>query len=246
MCGRYTVTSPGQVIAEAFDVDEPIELAPRYNVCPGQDVPVVRVRRGEDGRSLDLLRWGLVPWFAKEPGPAARMINARAERAATSPAFRDALRERRCLLPADGFYEWQASPHGRGALKQPFYLRRADGKPIAFAGLWERWQSREKDGRRIESCTLLTTEPNDVLRPIHDRMPVLLHPDAWALWLDRDVHDVERLRPLLVPAPAGDLVAMPVTTWVNDPKHDDPQCVAPAPEPPAGRQLTLLGARDGR
>lgn len=223
MCGRYTITSPAQVIAETFGVPNPeIELAPRYNVCPGEDVPVVRL--GRDGeRRLDLVRWGLVPWFVAEPGPAARMINARAETAATSPAFREALRRRRCLVPADGFYEWQAV--GRGP-KQPHYVRRADGRPIAFAGLWERW--RGKDGRRLDSCTILTTAPNELLAPIHDRMPVVLDPAAWATWLDRDVGDVERLRELLAPPPSTELVAYPVTTWVNDPKHDDPACIAPA------------------
>lgn len=224
MCGRYTITSPGQIIAETFGIDEPIELAPRYNVCPGQDVPVVRTRHGASDRTLDLLRWGLVPWFAKEPSPAARMINARAETAATSPAFREALRRRRCLVPADGFYEWQATAAARRAPKQPFLIRRADGKPLAFAGLWERWHG--KDGSRIESCTLLTTMPNELLRDIHDRMPVILAPDAWALWLDRELQDVERVQPLLAPSPAEDLVATPVTTWVNDPRHDDPRCTA--------------------
>lgn len=234
MCGRYTITSPAKVIAEVLGIDEPIDLAPRYNVCPGQDVPVVRVRRGEEKRSLDLLRWGLVPWFAKEPGPAARMINARAETAATSPAFRDALRERRCLVPADGFYEWQAQGGPRGP-KQAFWLHRPDGKPFAFAGLWERWKG--KDGTRIESCTILTTAPNELVRPIHDRMPVILPPDAFDLWLDRDVHDVERLRPLLAPLPASELVATPVSSWVNDPRHDDPQCIVEVK--PVPRQLTL-------
>src|SRR3954447_10106058 len=134
MCGRYTITSSAQVIAEVFGVTEPFELAPHYNVCPGQDVPVVRARHGDGDRTLGLLRWGLVPWFVKQPAPAARMINARAETAATSPAFREALRRRRCLLPADGFYEWQASAVRR-APKQPFLVRRADQQPLALAGL---------------------------------------------------------------------------------------------------------------
>ncbi len=221
MCGRYTITSPAQVIAEVLGVPDPgIELAPRYNVCPGEDVPVVRLDR-EGERRLDLVRWGLVPWFVPEPGPAARMINARAETAATSPAFREALRRRRCLVPADGFYEWQAV--GRGP-KQPYYVRRADGGPIVFAGLWERW--RGKDGRRLDSCTILTTAPNELLAPIHDRMPVLLDRSAWATWLDRDVGDVERLRELLATPPPVELVAYPVSTWVNDPKHDDAACIA--------------------
>jgi putative SOS response-associated peptidase YedK len=225
MCGRYTITSPAQVIAEVFGaVAGPVELAPRYNVCPGQDVPVVRTRHGADDRELDLLRWGLVPWFVKEPGPAARMINARAETAATSPAFREALHRRRCLLPADGFYEWQASAGKRGP-KQPFHIRRADGRPLALAGLWERWKG--PDGTKLESCTVLTTAPNALLAPIHDRMPVVLPPDAWSLWLDRTVQDVERIAPLLVSAPADEMVAVPVSTRVNDPKHDDPQCLAP-------------------
>jgi putative SOS response-associated peptidase YedK len=205
-------------------VAEPLDLAPRYNVCPGQDVPVVRTRHGADDRTLDLLRWGLVPWFVKAPAPAARMINARAETAATGPAFREALRRRRCLLPADGFYEWQASAAKRSP-KQPFHVRRADGRPIALAGLWERWKG--PDGSRIESCTVLTTQPNERLAAVHDRMPVILAPDAWPLWLDRTIEDVARVAPLLVPAPAADLVVTPVGTWVNDPKHDDPSCLAP-------------------
>jgi len=222
MCGRYTITSPGQVIADAFGVEEPVELAPRYNVCPGQDVPVVRLARDGEHRRLDLVRWGLVPFFAKEPGAAARMINARAESAATSPAFREALRRRRCLIPADGFYEWQAAA-GRGP-KQPYYVHRADGRPLAFAGLWERW--RGKDGARLDSCTILTTAPNELLAKVHDPMPVVLAPHAYELWLDRAMQDVERLRPLLVAPPSAGLVAYPVGTWVNDPKHDDPGCVA--------------------
>ena len=230
MCGRYTLTSPAKIIAEIFGVEEPIELAPHYNVCPGQDVAVVRTRHGDSDRVLDLLRWGLVPWFVKEPGyPAARMINARAETAATSPAFREALRRRRCLVPADGFYEWQAQASAaKRAPKQPFFVRRGDGQPIAFAGLWERWKGA--DGRRIESCTLLTTTPNELLRGIHDRMPVILPAGAWPLWLDRAVQDVERIAPLLAPAPPQDFVASPVGSWVNDPKHDDAQCVAPVAE----------------
>jgi len=222
MCGRYTVTSPGQVIAEAFGVDDPVELAPRYNVCPGQDVPVVRLARDGETRRIDLVRWGLVPFFAKDPGPAARMINARAETAATSPAFREALRRRRCLVPADGFYEWQGAGRGR---KQPFYVRREDGRPLAFAGLWERW--RGKDGTKLDSCTILTTTPNELLAGIHDRMPVVVPPDAYARWLDRDLQDVEELRPLLATPPAAGLAAYPVGLHVNDPKHDDPQCIAP-------------------
>jgi putative SOS response-associated peptidase YedK len=216
------------VIAEVFDVPEPIELAPHYNVCPGQDVPVVRARHGDGDRTLALLRWGLVPWFVKQPGPAARMINARAETAATSPAFREALRRRRCLLPANGFYEWQASALRRGP-KQPFFIRRTDDAPIALAGLWERWKG--PDGSRIESCTVLTTIPNERLVDVHDRMPVILPRDAWSLWLDRDVQEVERIAPLLVPFPADDLVVTPVSTWVNDPKHDDEGCVAPLAQP---------------
>jgi len=225
MCGRYTITSPAQVIADVFGVAEPIELAPRYNVCPGQDVPVVRSRHGADERVLGMLRWGLVPWFMKTPPPAGRMINARAETAATSPSFREALQRRRCLLPADGFFEWRPGATRRDP-KQPFYVHRDDARPIALAGLWERWKA--PDGTRLESCTVLTTTPNELLAPVHDRMPVLLAPDAWSLWLDREMQDVAHLAPLLVPAPPDDLVVTPVGTWVNDAKHDDPRCIAPA------------------
>lgn len=224
MCGRFSITSPAREIAAAFGVAEPFDLAPRYNVCPGQDVPVVRSRHGADERVLDLVRWGLVPWFVKEPGPAGRMINARAESAATSPAFREALRRRRCLVPADGFYEWRPGATKKDP-KQPFHIHRGDGRPLALAGLWERWKA--PDGSRLESCTILTTTPNELLAPVHDRMPVILAPDAWSLWLDREVQEVERIAPLLVPAPPEHLVVTPVSTWVNDPKHDDPLCLAP-------------------
>jgi len=219
MCGRFTLTTPTEIVAQLFDIASAPSLRPRYNIAPTQDVAAVR--RGDDGNTLVLLRWGLVPSWAKDPAIGNRMINARAETVADKPAFRSALRKRRCLIPADGFYEWRKS----GSAKQPYLLRRADDRPFALAGLWERWQ--HDDSASIESCTILTTTPNDLMRPIHDRMPVILAPDAWGVWLDPATQDPEGLRTLLTPCAEDLLVAEPVSTYVNSPRNDDPRCREP-------------------
>lgn len=227
MCGRFLLNSPAQVIAEAFGVPEPAELAPRWNIAPGQTIAAVRApgeaRGGAGARELAWLRWGLIPAWAKEAPRDARLINARAETAPEKPAFRSAFRTRRCLVPASGFYEWQATG---GRAKQPFAIGVAGGGPFAIAGLWEVWRPRE--GPTVESCTLLTTDANALVRPIHDRMPVILPPESWEPWLDPALRDVERLRPLLRPFPAGQMTAVAVSAWVNNPRHDDPRCVEPA------------------
>jgi putative SOS response-associated peptidase YedK len=242
VCGRFTLTSPAQAIAEAFGVEPPADLAPRYNIAPSQDVLVVRAAESGE-RTIAPVRWGLVPWWSKEIPRSLSTINARAESAAEKPAFRDPFRQRRCLVPANGFYEWQPSPGGRGGPRQPFLARLRGGEPFAIAGLWERWRPRARsdgpsapgagDGERLESCAILTTAPNPLMAPIHDRMPVLLPPEAWDLWLDPREHDVERLRAILRPFPAEAMEAIPVTPWVNDPRHDDPRCVEPQPRAPA-------------
>jgi putative SOS response-associated peptidase YedK len=223
MCGRFTLRAPASVVAEQFALFEVPPFAARFNIAPSQPVPVIRLAPDEPAprRELVWLRWGLIPSWAKDRTIGNRMINARAESVAEKPAFRAALRRRRCLVAADGFYEWQR----RGKQKQPYFVRIRDDRPFAFAGLWETWQG--PDLSSIESCTLLTTEANDLMRPIHDRMPVILAPDAYQPWLDPSVQNSEEILPLLKPFPSETMIAYPVGTLVNNPAHDDPQCIAP-------------------
>jgi len=222
MCGRFTLSNPdAEQLAAQFGVAALPDLRPRYNIAPTQPVAAVRRAAGKAIREMALLRWGLVPAWAKDPTIGVRLINARAETAAEKPSFRVAFRRRRCLIVADGFYEWQKQQSG----KQPYYIRLRGGRLFAFAGLWERWTG--PDGQEIESCTLLTTAPNDLLRPIHKRMPVILHPDDYALWLDPAVGDRQRLQPLLRPYPAAEMEAYPVSRRVNNPRNDDPRCIEP-------------------
>lgn len=225
MCGRYTLTSPAQAIADVFGIDGEIAAAasgpPRYNVAPGQDVWIVRADRTGRHRELASVRWGLVPSFAETPSPAATMINARAETAATKPAFRKPFRRRRCIVPADGFFEWQRRSGG----SQPYLIGNRDHRPFGMAGLWDVW--RGAGDERIESCTILTTAPNQLVSPLHDRMPVILAPDDFALWLDPREADVERLTAVLRTAPSEELEIHAVSTRVNDTRNDDPECLTP-------------------
>lgn len=214
MCGRYSLTTPVEAVGRLFEVAERPNLPPRYNIAPSQQAPVVRADAA-GGRVLAPMRWGLIPSWAKEAKIGYRMINARAETVAGKPAFRGAFRHRRCLVPADGFYEWRKL----GATKQPYRITRADGAPFAFAGLWERW--RAPDGAVIDSFTIITTVANETLRPIHERMPVILDPADFGAWLEAG--GVGRL----VPYAGAELAAIPVSTRVNSPKNDDPACIAP-------------------
>lgn len=218
MCGRFTLRTPVPDIAEAFGLGDLPPLTPRYNIAPTQ--PVAAVRRTADGRrELVLLRWGLIPAWADDPAIGNRMINARGESVATKPAFRQAFQRRRCLIVTDGFYEWQKT----GTKKQPYYVHRRDDRPFAFAGLWEHWS---REAAAIQSCTIITTAPNAVMQPIHDRMPVILAPDDYERWLDpRPLGDAPWAA-LLRPYPAEALEAYPVSTSVNSPQHDAPECVA--------------------
>lgn len=222
MCGRFTLTTPGDLVAEAFGLDERPELAPRYNIAPTQPVAVVRRVGPGEPRRLALVRWGIVPSRTREPWKQGPLINARSESAAERPVFRGAFRQRRCLVPADGFYEWKPVPGARA--RQPFFVRRADGRPFAFAGLWEPGPGT---GDPQDSCTILTTDPNELLRPLHDRMPLILDQEAYDLWLDPSVRDPGRLRPLLRPCPPEALLVHPVGPKVNDPKNDEPECMRP-------------------
>jgi len=222
MCGRYVLTAPGEALAELFGLDAAPALAPRYNIAPTQDVLVVR-RAADGGRELAAVRWGLIPHWARDARTGARpLINARSETAHQKPAFRDAFRRRRCLVPASGFYEWQRRGAGRGG--QPYYFHAADDGLLAIAGLWARWP--DPLGEPRESCTLLTTTPNEVVRPVHERMPVLLPRSAHGRWLDPATVPAQ-LTPLLAPCPAGVLAVHPVSPRVNNPREDVPDCIAP-------------------
>jgi putative SOS response-associated peptidase YedK len=221
MCGRFTLTTPTPVLAELFLFPDPGPEPPRYNVAPTQAVATVRAGADPGHRELAWCRWGLIPSWADDPAIGNRMINARAETAAEKPAFRSVIRHRRCLILADGFYEWQK----RDGAKQPYYFRRKDGRPFAFAGLWDRWQDGDK---RIESCTILTTDANDLLRPVHNRMPVILEPEAYERWLDPAVQKVDEVKPFLQPYRAGDMQSYAVSLVVNNPRNDVPKCIEPA------------------
>ena len=219
MCGRFTLTSPAQIIGETFGVEPPEGLAARYNIAPGQAIMALRRASAGSHEAFAFLHWGLVPSWSKEAPRDARMINARSETVAEKPSFRDAFRSRRCLIPLDGFFEWRREVGAR----QPYLIRRKDLAPFAIAGLWERWR---RDGQKtLESCALLTTTPNELMQPIHDRMPVLLPPQAWERWLDPEMRDAEELRGLLRPAPAEEMEAFAVCSHVNNPRNDDSGCL---------------------
>jgi putative SOS response-associated peptidase YedK len=219
MCGRYTLSQSEESIAAAFGITAIPKLLPRYNIAPTQPVPTVLLRN-ESQRQLQLLHWGLIPSWAKDPSMGAKMINARAETIAEKPSFRSAFRRRRCLIVADGFYEWQR----RDKRKQPYYFRVGAGELFAFAGLWEHWQNAAGD--EIESCTIVTTDPNDLMQSIHDRMPVILHPQDYDRWLD-PATDSSRLLELLRPFEANEMQHYPVSLEVNNPRHDSPNCIQP-------------------
>ncbi|HTZ80802.1 MAG TPA: SOS response-associated peptidase [Stellaceae bacterium] len=215
MCGRYVLRTPVEELRRVFDCIERPNLMPRYNIAPTQDVPVIRQRRKPPGeRTLQMLRWGLVPGFAEDPKMGARLINARAETVAEKASFRTAFLKRRCLVPADGFYEWRAD----GTRKQPYLIQRRDRGVFAFAGLWDRWTPQEKrEGEGpdfIDSFTIITTEANSLLRPLHERMPVILDADQYAPWLDPDGAP-KRLLTMLKPAPEEWLSYGPVGVEVN-------------------------------
>jgi putative SOS response-associated peptidase YedK len=227
MCGRYELHSNPAAIALAFGLAHPPDIQPRYNIAPTTDVPIVRV--GNDGqRELVRIQWGLVPRWAKDPSIGARMINARGETLAEKQSFRTAYRRHRCLLPADGFYEWRAAAHGAGdgesSRRQPQHIGMADGSLFGLAGLYERWLSEE--GEVLDSCAIVTTEANALLMPVHDRMPVIVAPEHYARWLDPANADVADL---IAPYPSDAMAYYPVSTRVNSVRHDDASLIEPAP-----------------
>jgi putative SOS response-associated peptidase YedK len=226
MCGRITLAATPKQLHDLFAITEtsaqdPSILKPRFNIPPSQEVLAVRETPEHHGWELVTLRWGLIPAWAKDPKIGNRLINARAESLAEKPSFRAAFQKRRCLIPADGFFEWKK----RNGKREPYCVRLRDGRPFAFAGLWDQWQST--DGELVESCTIVTTDANDLVRPLHDRMPVIVDPQDYERWLDRRIQDPAKLREILKPYPSERMIAYPVSAAVNNPRHDDARCVEP-------------------
>jgi putative SOS response-associated peptidase YedK len=220
MCGRYTLRTPIDVLAEGFEIEEhPSSITPNYNVAPTQEVAAVVEE--DEKRKLEMFHWGLIPSWAKDPAIGNKMINARAETAAEKPSFRSAFKKRRCLILADGFYEWRKTDDG----KQPYYIKMQDDSPFAFAGLWETW---DKYGEEVRSGTIITTDANDLMTEIHHRMPVILHPENYEAWLDPGFDEKEALTSLLKPYPADAMEAYPVSRRVNKPSNNEPSVLEPA------------------
>jgi putative SOS response-associated peptidase YedK len=238
MCGRFVSSSPPDELAKYFDVEAVAETVfePNFNVAPSLDVFVVVETGGV--RRLDSYRWGLVPFWAKDPTTGNKMINARAESVATNNAYKRAFTKRRCLIPADGFYEWKKVPGQKS--KQPYFIHRTDGEPMAFAGLWEIWRPADDVDRTadpLRTCTIITGEPNEKVAEIHDRMPVMLPPGAWEAWLDPTNDDLDTLGQLLVPAPSSLLALHPVSRAVSNVRENGPELIEPAPPDPTQDQL---------
>lgn len=219
MCGRYTLSDPGDLLHE-LGVETPTGAVPRYNIAPTQDVLAVRADDTGSGRICVPLRWGLIPFWAKDAAIGNRMINARAETVAEKPSFKHALKRRRCLIPTDGFYEWVKV----GKAKQPYHIHLPSRQSFVFAGLWERWT---RGPEPIESCTILTTDANEDIRPVHHRMPVILEGETRDAWLDSDIEDTDLLRTMLQPLADDSLELTPVSTLVNSPRNETVDCLAP-------------------
>jgi putative SOS response-associated peptidase YedK len=228
MCGRYLITSAPEALRALFGYAERPNFPARYNVAPTQPIPIVRLVEGK--REFALVRWGLLPSWVKDPNAFSLIINARGESVCDKPAFRAAMKRRRCLIPADGFYEWQAA--GKGP-KQPFYIRARSGQPVAFAGLWETWEG--PNGEEVDTAAIVTTRANRTLSPLHDRMPVIVAPDAFDLWLNCGEVDVRTAEALIAPAPDDLLEAWPVSMAVNRTANDNAALILPldlSPPPP--------------
>jgi putative SOS response-associated peptidase YedK len=222
MCGRFTLTiNPAEAQETFSSFSFPQQFAPRFNIAPTQPVLVIP---NDDQNTADFFVWGLIPMWAKDPGIGSRMINARAETLEEKPAFRSSLKYKRCLILADGFYEWKGAEGKK--VKTPFFIHMKDRKPFAFAGLWDSWNS--PDGSLVKSCTIITTEPNELTGIIHNRMPVILHPRDYAKWLNPSPQTPDQLKPLLKPFAADLMDAYPVSTLVNTPANDRPELVVPA------------------
>lgn len=243
MCGRFARFSPAHIFRMLFQLDEILDLVPQYNIAPGQDVFAVRgiVIRDEQQRSaspknyskeVSTFRWGLVPIWAKDPQIGFKMINARSETVTEKPAFLEAFKKHRCLIPIDGFYEWKKQQDG----KQPYYIHMTDKQPFALGGIWDAWTNPQ--GKILESCSILTTAPNEVVKPIHNRMPVIIEPKDFDLWLNPAIQESEKVKPLLKPYTASTMVAYPISTFVNSPRNQGEQCITKLVE--KTKQTTLF------
>lgn len=236
MCGRYAITMPVDSMRELFGFDAQPNLMARYNVAPTQEIPAIRIGYAGERRELAAFSWGLVPSWSNNPATANRMINARGETIADKPSFRSAFKRRRCIIPANGFYEWNGDSKGP---KQPYYIQLEDGLPFAFAGIWERWEGG--DGDHWETCAIVTTNANDALRPIHHRMPVILPPESYEIWLTGEPKDAGALiKPYM-----GEIQTWPVATLVNRVENDGPELLlrseaAPRPVVPKPTQMDLF------
>ena len=221
MCGRFSLHTPENKIREAFHLEhtEPLGLSPRYNIAPSQDIPIVRDT--ESGPEMTLARWGLIPSWSKEPKTGYSTINARVETVAEKPAYRAPFKRQRCLIPADGFYEWKMV-NGK---KTPHHICMRDSRVFAFAGLWDRW---EGEGGHLDSCTIIVMPANEVMNPLHERMPAIIAPAHYDLWLDARITDKQEIMGYLNSAPSACLTYYPVAPRVNAPKHDDERCIRPA------------------
>ena len=222
MCGRFTLTVDPAELRDAFTgTDFPEQFAPRFNIAPSQ--PILAIPNDGQNRASFFV-WGLIPSWAKDPSIGNRLINARGETLAEKPSFRGGYKYKRCLILADGFYEWKSQPGTK--TKIPHFIHMKDRQPFAFAGLWDEWNS--PDGSQIRSCTIVTIEPNELMAPIHNRMPLILPPDAYAQWIDPAARTPDSLGALIKPYPAKEMAAYPVSTLVNDPKNDRAENVVPA------------------
>jgi putative SOS response-associated peptidase YedK len=230
MCGRYAITTAPEAMRRLFGYPQMPNFPPRYNVAPTQPIPVVRLHEGQ--RQFVLMRWGLIPSWVKDPKGFTLLINARGESASEKPAFRNAMKRRRCLIPADGFYEWKRD----GAIKRPHLIRFNEGAPFAFAGLWETWTG--PNGEEVDTAAIVTTQANRVLTPIHDRMPVILPPEAYEMWLDCANVDAKTASALLVPAQDDLFEAFEISPAVNRVANDGADIQTPFTAPPCGRDDT--------
>jgi putative SOS response-associated peptidase YedK len=219
MCGRFTLHTPAAQVKEAFHHNSGLELKPRYNIAPSQDIPIVRDT--DTGNEMVMARWGLIPSWSKESKTKYSTINARIESVAEKPTYRTPFKRQRCLIPADGFYEWKVV----NGHKIPHHIRMRDSRIFAFAGLWDRW---EGDHETLDSCSIIVMPSNEVMKPIHERMPAIIAPAHYDLWLDSRVTDKQEIMQYLSSAPSSQLIAYPISTWVNSPKHNDERCIQPA------------------
>jgi len=223
MCGRFALKTTAQAIKEMFLLEQGYDYDPHFNIAPSQSIAVIRYSPKQSARVLSPMTWGFLPPWAKDPATAYKMINARAETVAEKPTYRGPFKYKRCLIPADGFYEWKQL-EGLGA-KQPYYIKRCDEKPFAFAGLWEYWCGA--DGSELETCTIITIKANELMAPIHNRMPVIIKESGYDVWLDPRVQEPKLLQAYLEPFPSEELEAYPVSTFVNKPENDTPDCLKP-------------------